>query len=50
MTIAGALVFDQYPDQWTIIGAAIVVASGIYIFNRERKQGCETAETATPTD
>jgi drug/metabolite transporter (DMT)-like permease len=44
MITAGALVFDQYPDQWTVIGAAIVVASGIYVFNRERLQGKAQAE------
>jgi drug/metabolite transporter (DMT)-like permease len=48
MIIAGAVVFDQYPDHWTVIGATIVVASGIYVFNRERKQGIANAEA--PTD
>ena len=28
-------IFDQSVDQWTIIGAAIVFASGVYIARRE---------------
>lgn len=35
-TSLGYLVFDQLPDIWTLVGAAIVVASGIYMFHRER--------------
>jgi drug/metabolite transporter (DMT)-like permease len=33
----GFLVFDQLPDRWTIAGAAIIVASGLYIVHRERR-------------
>ncbi len=32
----GWLVFAQLPDRWTVIGAAIIVASGLYILHRER--------------
>lgn len=35
-TLAGYLVFDQLPDFWTLVGAAIVIASGIYLLHRER--------------
>ncbi len=28
--VMGLLVFDQFPDAWTIVGGAIVAASGIY--------------------
>lgn len=34
-TTAGYLVFGQLPDRWTLIGAAIIVASGLYIVYRE---------------
>jgi drug/metabolite transporter (DMT)-like permease len=34
--ILGVLVFGERPDQWTLIGSAIVVASGIYILTRRR--------------
>ena len=33
----GWLVFDQLPDWWTIGGAAIIVASGLYIVHREHR-------------
>lgn len=32
----GYAVFGQFPDRWTWIGAAILVASGIYVWLRER--------------
>lgn len=35
-TIGGYLVFGQVPDRWTLAGAAIVIASGIYLLHRER--------------
>jgi len=38
ITIAGFLVFGDFPDGWTILGASIVVASGIYIFYREARR------------
>jgi drug/metabolite transporter (DMT)-like permease len=34
---AGYLVFGQLPSEWTLIGAAIVIASGLYILYREHK-------------
>jgi len=34
---AGWLIFDQLPDWWTIGGAAIIVASGLYIVHREHR-------------
>lgn len=35
--VLGIVVFGDIPDRWTLIGAAIVVATGIYTFYRERK-------------
>lgn len=32
----GYAVFGHVPDHWTLIGAAIVVASGVYLLHRER--------------
>ena len=34
---AGYLVFGQLPSEWTLAGAAIVIASGLYILYREHK-------------
>ncbi len=35
----GALFFEEYPDKMTILGAAIVIASGLYIVLRESQGG-----------
>jgi drug/metabolite transporter (DMT)-like permease len=35
-TLAGWLVFDNLPDRWTLVGAAIIIASGLYTAHRER--------------
>ena len=39
MIIAGYLLFNALPDGLTLLGAAIVIASGIYVFARERTLG-----------
>lgn len=33
----GWLFFDQLPDRWTILGAAIIVAAGLYVWSREAR-------------
>jgi drug/metabolite transporter (DMT)-like permease len=38
MSGVGYLVFGNVPTLWTLSGAAIVIASGLYLFARERKQ------------
>ena len=38
-TLWGFLLFGDLPDQWTVIGALVIVASGIYVWWRERKAG-----------
>jgi drug/metabolite transporter (DMT)-like permease len=40
--ILGYLVFGDVPSRWTLLGSAIVVASGLYILHRERKVKAET--------
>lgn len=37
MTASGILVFGDFPSSWTFIGAAIVVASGLYLWFREQQ-------------
>jgi drug/metabolite transporter (DMT)-like permease len=37
LSIASWLIFDQPPDRLFILGATIIVASGLYIWLRERK-------------
>jgi drug/metabolite transporter (DMT)-like permease len=36
-TTFGYLVFADVPNHWTVAGAGIVIASGLYLLNRERK-------------
>jgi drug/metabolite transporter (DMT)-like permease len=43
-TVMGWLVFGDVPDEWTITGAAIVVASGLYTWHHDRQR----ASAATP--
>jgi S-adenosylmethionine uptake transporter len=33
----GALIFGETPDGWTIVGAAVIIASGLYIVLREAR-------------
>lgn len=35
-TIAGFVVFAALPDRWTMLGAGIIIASGLYTAHRER--------------
>jgi drug/metabolite transporter (DMT)-like permease len=44
--ILGWLLFGTLPDGWTLIGGAIVVASGIYMLWRERVKRLEAAVMA----
>lgn len=44
-TTLGFLIFHDVPDRWTLVGAAIVVASGLYMLNRERKVGPRKEQT-----
>jgi len=31
----GILLFDQWPDRWTVIGALVIVGAGLYVWHRE---------------
>lgn len=33
----GILFFDTYPDRWTVIGALVIVAAGLYVWHRETR-------------
>jgi drug/metabolite transporter (DMT)-like permease len=35
-TLFGFVIFEDLPDAWTLCGAAIIAASGLYILHRER--------------
>ena len=36
-TLFGFVVWGDWPDTWTWIGAALIIGSGLYIFHRERR-------------
>ncbi|MEE9334300.1 MAG: DMT family transporter [Granulosicoccaceae bacterium] len=36
-TLLGWMVFDEWPDALSWMGIAVIVASGIYVFERERR-------------
>lgn len=36
VSVLGFLIFGEVPDRWTILGAAFIVASGLYTAHRER--------------
>ncbi|MBN8194814.1 DMT family transporter, partial [Bacillus sp. NTK074B] len=37
-TLFGAVLFGESPDLWTIVGAGLIVASGLYIVFRESRR------------
>ncbi|MEP2640882.1 DMT family transporter [Roseobacter sp.] len=37
LSVLSYLVFNHLPDQWTVIGAAIIVVSGLIIWKREQR-------------
>lgn len=46
VVILGYLVFDHVPNELTMVGATIVVGSGLYLLYRERKVGKTTTSEA----
>ena len=38
-TIYGFLVFNNFPDRWTLLGTTIIIGSGLYVWMRERQLG-----------
>lgn len=33
----GAVLYDQWPDRWTVIGALVIVGAGLYVWHRENR-------------
>jgi drug/metabolite transporter (DMT)-like permease len=42
-----AILLSEFPDQWMLVGSAIVVAAGLYSFYRENKRHRAVAASAT---
>lgn len=47
-TLLGYLVFGDLPDRWTVIGAAVIVTSGLYILYREHREVHARASESPP--
>lgn len=49
VTAASWLIFHHPPEFWTLIGVGVIIASGLYVWLRERQVGLESpAGSATP--
>ena len=48
MTALGYVIFGDIPDRATMIGASVIVASGLYLLYRERRAARATAPVAAP--
>jgi drug/metabolite transporter (DMT)-like permease len=46
VTLLGFLIFGEVPDAWTVAGAAVIVASGLYTAHRERVRHSQLAGLA----
>ncbi len=49
VSILGFVVFGEIPDIWTVVGAAIIVASGLYTAHRERVRRLRISVLAEPS-
>lgn len=47
-TLFGFVIFGNFPDRMTWVGSAIIVASGLYVWNRERQLAAAAASTTEP--
>ncbi len=44
LLVLGIWIFDENPDVWVLLGAALIIASGIYTMWRDRKKSQNTAK------
>jgi drug/metabolite transporter (DMT)-like permease len=49
VTLLGFVVFGEVPDVWTVVGAAVIVASGLYTAHRERIRHSQLVALAEPS-
>lgn len=45
-TLIGLLVFGDFPDRWTWLGSGIIIASGLYLWHRERQLNITPSATS----
>ncbi len=46
--VVGYIAFNELPDLWSVFGAALIVASGLYTLHREARRKRALAATAIP--
>lgn len=46
-TFWGVVLYDQWPDRWTVIGALVIVAAGLYVWHRETRLASQTRHHGT---
>ncbi|MCV0394879.1 MAG: DMT family transporter [Rhizobiaceae bacterium] len=44
----GYMLFGDVPDRWTVVGASIIVASGLYLMHRDRRSHLVASGVAGP--
>ena len=49
VTLLGFVIFGEVPDVWTVVGAAFIVASGLYTAHRERVRHSKLVALAEPS-
>jgi drug/metabolite transporter (DMT)-like permease len=49
VTLLGFVIFGEVPDVWTVVGAAFIVASGLYTAHRERVRHSRLVALAEPS-
>ena len=49
VSILGFLIFGEVPDVWTVVGAAFIVAGGLYTAHRERSRRSQLPIEAEPS-
>jgi drug/metabolite transporter (DMT)-like permease len=48
VTLLGFFIFGEVPDVWTLVGATVIIASGLYTAHRERMRRLQPALASEP--
>lgn len=46
VSILGFIMFAEIPDRWTVLGACVIISSGLYIAHRERIRKAKLRQTS----
>jgi len=46
LTVWSYFIFDHLPDRWTVLGAAIIISAGLFIWIREQKIAANTVRSS----